>query len=221
MRIDKLCLLKFASPDPTEDRAVKNKCAIFPTAILLAAVVFGPADASAETVGTGCLSKTSGEIYALAAYRSAPARECDPGDHSVRVALYQAATGFAKRSATLGPNDRHKDMLVIEPFVLNLRAYRDGGICYLVADQERDAFWHEIIKVPPGKFQDHIREVTTLDNEGDGSVAQTYETRHLVIMMDNSYFFLFHDVLVDNRGPDCFVSFVVEHGPSLAAFYDR
>jgi hypothetical protein len=199
---------------------VKNKCAIFATVALLAAIVFSPADATAETVGTGCLSKTSGEIYALAAYRSAPARECDPGDHSVRVALYQPATGFAKRSATVGC-DGSKEMLTIEPFVLSLDALCDGGVCYLQADEQALAYMHEIIKVPPGKFQDHIRQVITRDNESGGSITQTYETSKLVIMVDNDYFFLFHDVLVDNRGAECFVSFVVEHGPSLAAFYDR
>ena len=66
-------------------------------------LLFAAGEGAAKTVGTACMYKT-GEVYALAPYRSAPRQGCLEGDETVRLSLDQPDTAFAKKRHTIGPN---------------------------------------------------------------------------------------------------------------------
>jgi hypothetical protein len=175
-------------------------------------------------VATGCLAKLSGEIYSLNAYKSGPAKKCRTGDQIIRVQLHQPTTSIAKRAATIGPGGG-KTMLTIGEDLLVSGGFTsttaDEGRCLLVVHELESDYENIIANVPKGEVQQGIREVVRVDllSEGSGFETETYETERLVWTQSGD--FMFHDVLVDNRGDSCFVAFVLEHAPSLAAFYDK
>jgi hypothetical protein len=193
----------------------------------LAGLIITARGAAPETLGTACMSK-SGEVYALAPYRSAPRNSCLEGDETVRLSLHQPNTAFAKRRNTIGPDSytimtrlfQHQDVLI---------ALRSGsnslepGHCDLVVDDLVNATEDVVVSVPAGSWQDGIREVTHIDHgrsgPDGGSLVETYETDQLILTPLGAV--VFHDLLVDNRGSDCFAAFLVESAEDLRHLYDR
>jgi hypothetical protein len=174
-------------------------------------------EAAAETVETGCLSKPTGEIYALAPYRSAPSKKCREGEPTVRVSLHQPSTAFAKRSRTINSNSA-TEMAEFDQILIMLRS--DGGLCELVVDDPIQATEHVVVSVPAGSWQEGLREVTRVDHELPGS--ETFEA-HRLIPTDRGGAFVFHDVFVDHRQVEgqCFATFLVEYAEDLQHLYDR
>ena len=80
-----------------------------------------------------------------------------------------------------------------------------------------------VLSVPAGSWQDGIREVTRIDHGGTGpdggSLVETYETDQLILTPLGAV--VFHDVIVDNRGSECFAAFLVEAAQDLRQLYDR
>ncbi len=192
----------------------------------LAGMVIMANDAVSETIGTACMDKT-GEVYALAPYRSAPRQGCLEGDETVRLSLHQPNTAFAKKRNTIGPNSYTiMTRLFGEDLLIALRSDTDSlepGHCDLVVDDLVNATENVVLSVPAGSWQDGIREVTRIDHGRTGPdgdfLVETYETDQLILTPLGAV--VFHDVLVDNRGSECFAAFLVEAAQDLRHLYDR
>jgi hypothetical protein len=180
-------------------------------------------DAVAETIGTACLAK-SGEVYALAPYRSAPRKSCFEGDETVRLSLHQPNTAFAKRSASIDL-DGSVEMARFDTDLVVLLSLQEDGTCELFIDDLIVGSQHVVIRVPQGSFQDGLREVTDIENDkvgpdGQKPLIETYETNR-VVFTNGPTVFLFHDAIVDNRGSECFGAFFVEAAQNMRHLYDR
>lgn len=192
----------------------------------LAGMVIMAREAVSETIGTACLAK-SGEVYALAPYRSAPRETCFEGDETVRLSLHQPNTAFAKKRNTIGPNSYTiMTRFFGQDLLIALRSDIDSlepGHCDLVVDDLVNATEDVIVSVPAGSWQDGIREVTRIDHgrsgPDGGSLVETYQTDQLILTPLGAV--VFHDVLVDNRGSECFAAFFVEAAEDLRHLYDR
>jgi hypothetical protein len=193
----------------------------------LAGLVLMAREAVPETIGTACLAK-SGEVYALAPYRSAPRTSCLDGDDTVRLSLEQPDTAFAKKRHTIGPDSyavmarllQHQELLIALRSGSNST---EGGHCELVVDDLVNATEDVVLSVPAGSWQDGIREVIRIDHGSSGpdggSLVETYQTDQLILTPLGVV--VFHDVIVDNRGSECFAAFLVEAAQDLRQLYDR
>ena len=189
----------------------------------LAGLIITAREAAPETLGTACMSK-SGDVYALAPYRSAPQKSCFEGDETVRLSLHQPNTAFAKRRAWVDL-DGSIEMARFNTDLVMLLSLQEDGTCELFIDDLIVGSQHVVISVPRGSFQDGLREVTDIENDlvgpdGQTPLIETYETNR-VVFTNGPTVFLFHDVIVDNRGSKCFGAFFVEAAQEMEHLYDR
>jgi hypothetical protein len=197
---------------------VKTKSAVLSAATLLAAIILNPTDATAESLATGCLAKLSGEIYALKAYGSAPAKKCRSGDQIIRVQLHQPTTKFAKRSFSLSdvnPDGLGDIFAMSEDFRLFLSEDEEGNCIFSAVGLESD-YRQVIAIVPPNRFQHGVNEVTEVDFQSDDDDAETHQSNGLVVPSSDGWL-MFHDLYISNEG-ECSVSFVLEYD---GEFYDK
>ena len=204
---------------------MKNKNAILPAATLLTAIVLAPVGATAETIGTACLTKTGGELYALAPYRSSPSKKCRAGDQKVRVDLHQPGTSFAKRSVGVGHNDsidilefQSGDLIII---LRSAEASRQQGNCELAIEDTVANTETVVTSVPRGEWRDGLFKVDHFDLDiNQQQPAKSYEARRHTIT-DRNQALAFHDLLVDYRGGLCYASFVVEFAAFVEDLYEK
>lgn len=184
-------------------------------------------EAAGETVGTACLSKASGEVYALAPYRSIPGGECHAGDQTVRLSVHQPSTAFAKRNASVDPNATVEMAHLEHDLLIALRTgehSREGGNCELVVDDLENATQFVIASVPTGEWQEGLGEIVHIDHESAGpdgeSLVETFQANQM-ILTDRGAALVFHDVFVDNRGTKCFGAFFIEAAQHPTQLYEK
>jgi hypothetical protein len=193
----------------------------------VAGLIITVGEAAGESVGTACLSEASGEVYALAPYRSVPSEQCHTGDQTVRLSLHQPDTAFAKRNASVDPDSWVEMARLEQDLLIALRSgehSREGGNCELVVDDLEHATEFVIASVPAGEWQEGLGEIVYIDHESAGpdgeSLVETFHVNRL-ILTDRGAALVFHDVFVDHRGSKCFGAFFVEAAQNPGQLYGK
>jgi hypothetical protein len=172
--------------------------------VLVAGLTILSTAAAAETVGTACVSGSTGQITGLAPYHTYPATPCIGDQQTVRLALYQPGSRIAKRRGSLQTNFGTITLAEIDSFFFYLDI--EFGRCRLRFDDVLSSKEYVIIDVGRGSWQQGIQEVVETDYMDDTTIK--YYTDKMVLTYEAT--FVFHDALVDYRSDECFAGFFVE-----------
>jgi hypothetical protein len=189
----------------------------------------GVAPALAESLATGCLSRSTGEIYGLRLYSNYTSSPCESGDEIVRFALHQPDTHFAKRRTTM-PFGTHEVLARFDSeFKLTVDLRLDtsrlgeeepSAVCelylfydeivYMLASVAPDAEAHGLTSV----------EIFHQDDRKAGTTKTTTGGVHGV--GSHGWAVQVHDLYVANRGgEECYGAFLIEFADDPTKLYSR
>jgi hypothetical protein len=193
--------------------------------LLLASI----APAGAESLATGCLSQSAGEIYALKLYSNSTSKPCDTGDSIVRLALHQPDTRFAKRRTTIpfgttqtlaGFNSELELSVDLRLDSTPLGDDEPSDVCELYL------FYDEVVymlaSVAPHAEANGLSSVEIFDQD-DRKSARTKATTGAVHRGGaHDWAVQVHDLYVANRGgEECYAAFLIEFADDSTKLYSR